>query len=691
MAILTQAQVEQWIAQNGGPAALQYGVEKKQVRNPEYDPATNPMAPQYVDIEVEVWKNGKTNAVLTVRRQPDGNLEQIENVGADPSRPATGTNDGPPGGKPYIDEEGANGRRLGWNPATKQYDRDLGPSPSAQKGPDEKRTPITRNGKTYIQVETKKPDGTSSLHYEDQAGNKAALPDEVKEPDKPTTKQETVKGSDGKDYVRVTSTKPDGTTTIKVFGPDGKEVPGGVPGEGPSTPRVAGPKLPQIVLGASQEAARTYKEQLQQGVAAGSWSQAWADARWKEFMEVANLAVSEAATRQRNEESTRNAEINLAEQKQNAMTTGTNNALTFVNSINGLLPKGSNLGGQAFAALLGLQMLQANLSGINSIDPRAKPPAPLTPAEIADPNRLEARRAEIMANPVFKPAPPATLPVTPNQREGRGQPAQAASPPAPVTPAPPISQQARDNYPQTERGSDTLAPGLTPPAPVETPQEGIGPSEPVVVPPSGSPAPWTVAPAVPAAGYPEQPIMGPNADQTNTGPVRVVPSPTITGSREAGYPDAPIMGPNADQTNTGPVRVVPSSTVQASRDAGYPDQPMMGPNADQTNTGPIRVVPSQTVIDSRGVPVPVYPDTSDPMHVSKIMPQQEWAALSAFAPPVPVQPPPQAQPMLGGEPVAVKRARIASTPPWRLTPEDIQWSEDNGYSNEAWTVPGRVA
>ncbi len=92
MATLSQAQVEQWIAQNGGPTALQYGVEKKQVRNPEYDPINNPLVPQYVDIEVEVWKNAKTGASLTVRRQPDGNLEQIENVGADPNKPAGGEN-----------------------------------------------------------------------------------------------------------------------------------------------------------------------------------------------------------------------------------------------------------------------------------------------------------------------------------------------------------------------------------------------------------------------------------------------------------------------------------------------------------------------------------------------------------------------------------------------------------------------
>ena len=189
--------------------------------------------------------------------------------------------------------------------------------------------------------------------------------------------------------------------------------------------------------------------------------------------------------------------------------------------------------------------------------------------------------------------------------------------------------------------------------------------------------------------------MGPGAEQTNTGPIRVVPSPTVTGSREAGYPDAPMMGPNAEQTNTGPVRVVPSPTIQNSRDAGYPDTPMMGPNAEQTNTGPIRVMPSQTVIDSRGNPSPVEPDWNAP--ITKAMPagMGEWAAL---APMIPQQQQQQQQPMpqqaqaSPGMPVAAMRARIASTPPWKLSTEDIEQAMAMGIpEQEIWAVPGRVA
>ena len=50
-----------------------------------------------------------------------------------------------------------------------------------------------------------------------------------------------------------------------------------------------------------------------------------------------------------------------------------------------------------------------------------------------------------------------------------------------------------------------------------------------------------------------------------------------------------------------------------------------------------------------------------------------------------------AMPQMGGEPVAVRRARIAATPPWKLNEDDILWSEQNGFGQEAWGVPGRVA
>lgn len=138
---------------------------------------------------------------------------------------------GPPGGAPYRDdgpEAGPSGRRWGWNPETKAYDRDLGPSPSAQRPttgskrvplpghpgystvttvdsatnreethvekddnpgvavpapadvPKDTPTTVTRNGKTYVQHTTPGADGKPGrIFWTDQAGNEVQLPDDT--------------------------------------------------------------------------------------------------------------------------------------------------------------------------------------------------------------------------------------------------------------------------------------------------------------------------------------------------------------------------------------------------------------------------------------------------------------------------------------------------------------------------------
>lgn len=430
-------------------------------------------------------------------------------------------------------------------------------------------------------------------------------------PPTPTTKQETIRGSDGKDYTRVTIIDPanNNAIAIKNFGPDGKQV-SEIPGEGPSRPTVSGPPLPQIVLGASQDAARTYKEQLQEGVAAGRWSQAWADSRWKEFMEVANLAVSEAATRQRNEESQRNAEFNIANARMGSMNTATSNALTFVNSINGLLPAGSNLGGQAFAALLGLNMLQSQMSGMNKIDPRRAPPT-LTPAEISNPAALQARREQVQT-----------------------QVQQAAAPPAPAPAAAPPAQQP-------------VAPGASPPAaPVNNPAlvntDPFDGAAPVAAPPA--PSQW-------------QPPL--NQGQDLSDPAAHQPSPLNPPQPPAATPDPsipPIQGPLVEEQAPAP--------APAPSGGAFPPLPVV-PRAGSEAGG----------------------------NVQKAMPNPagEWAALAPMAPmPAPTQQQ-QQTPTGWGEPVAARRARIASMPPWRLSEDDLAWAEQNGFGHEAWGVPGRVA
>jgi hypothetical protein len=83
---LTQEQVEQWIAANGGPGAVQYAVEQKSVKNPAYDPYDDTKGPQYTTIPVETWKNSKTGAVLSARRGDDGSFEEWESATADPNK-----------------------------------------------------------------------------------------------------------------------------------------------------------------------------------------------------------------------------------------------------------------------------------------------------------------------------------------------------------------------------------------------------------------------------------------------------------------------------------------------------------------------------------------------------------------------------------------------------------------------------
>lgn len=272
MARLTQQQVEQWIAQNGGPQAVQYGVEQKSIRNPSTDPAEQALQP-YINIEVEVWRafdprTGKpTGAELTVRRDPDkGDFEQIENKSAAP-QPAN-QDAAPPGGKSYIDdgpEAGPSGRRWGWNPQTKAYDRDLGPSPAAQQPPKPTKSTSTKPVSThpgYSEVtETDTVAGTSTTYYIDANGNRVnALPQasastrkpvagrpgiyEVTTVD-PTTKQtethyedeagarvptpteigketrEAIRGKDGKPYTKVTKADP-ATGKGEVYYEDGQ-------------------------------------------------------------------------------------------------------------------------------------------------------------------------------------------------------------------------------------------------------------------------------------------------------------------------------------------------------------------------------------------------------------------------------------------------------------------------------------
>lgn len=198
--------------------------------------------PEEKDAEVTVqrWTNEATGHVLEAFQKDDGSWEIVKDDprGSTPAR-AGRAETAPPGGKPFIDdgpEAGAAGRRWGWNPQTQAYDRDLGPSPSAQKPPEAPTAPkdepnpndptrlrrwnpkanggqgayedagpnqaeidrrkkeeearaernrpnatsttVTRNGVTYIQHTVRSPGKPDEVYFTDQAGNRVQLPEE---------------------------------------------------------------------------------------------------------------------------------------------------------------------------------------------------------------------------------------------------------------------------------------------------------------------------------------------------------------------------------------------------------------------------------------------------------------------------------------------------------------------------------
>ena len=380
----------------------------------------------------------------------------------------------------------------------------------------------------------------------------------------------------------------------------------------------------------------TIRDALNQAVAAGTMTPAQAKDRWNEAKEVANIAVSEANAQQRSEESALNASITVSSQRQDAMQTSTNNALEFVSKINGYLPTGSNLGGQAFAALLGLQMLQANLSGINNINPNAPKLPTLTPADLTNRSMLEAKRNEIGAQVAAAASPP---PVRDDWRTQPSQPAPAVAPVAPALPNPlavaaasPLPMQADGN----ERATDILT--VQPPGgPDEPTQQMTRAQYDALTPPQRA-----VLHVVNAQAGPPQPVAAPSVPPSTSPPV---PSPS--GINRTGGGD-----------------VTPGGDPEMPAGAGVLQQP-------------------GEMIPGGGT-------------VQKAMPPMEWQALASFAPPSqPGAPAPSREPQAGppddfGNSPAMLRARAASRPPWQMSEEELQGYLDAGVPPEVvWGVPGR--
>lgn len=631
MAILTQAQVEQWIAQNGGPSALQYGVEKKQVRNPEYDPATNPLAPQYVDIEVEVWKNGKTKAMLTVRRQPDGSLEQIENVGADPNVPAAGADTRTPEQRTKDDADAKNAAEL-----QRQRERNAA-LPQDQDPAYETDADRRKRAQDTIERQGRDAEAARQAQRQQEADARAEA-----DRNKPTV---TIKEDGSGGFVSI-QTFPDGRqpvvkpiegikgtpAQIKEGGvtyerqPDGTYKPAqGIPN--PNTPEPEGAPQPSFTVGDAAADLKKYQDWLNSEMRkpGATLTAARADQLIEARRKLWDTALSEQTGIVNAQQAAYRDQLTQRQQTLGDQQNRRNNATSVANQTEGdFMPLMDKLGANAGGASIGKAIAEARFNAQSFVDQSSGggvPEIKMGPAYAAvNGMQLNPRSGAAAGWPVptipqpGAPAPtanaigagsvgavPAPTGATPNQREGRGVPPQAAPPPAPVAPAPPISQQARDNYPQTERGGDTLAPSLTPPAPVAAPApDVIGPSEPIggaVLPQPESPQQQVPAPAVAAPAEAATPDYANSVSAVNR----------ATGERKW------FTRETWDQFK----RNNPIYWVLWAEDA----QPLQtneqpaGHNPYAPQATPTNVVP-RPEYQTPPPPQPVEPDMSDPSHVS---------------------------------------------------------------------------
>lgn len=693
MAQMSQSEVDAWIAAHGG-RDLQHGVEQKQVKNPSYNPdkGPTPSNQEYMTVEVETWKNSKTGAMFSAKHMPDGSWDRYDSVDADPNKPAG--NDGPPGGKPYIDEEGPNGRRLGWNPTTKQYDRDLGSSPSAQAAaaatPKEEVNPSDP-------TRLRKPDGKGGWV---DAGPNAAGVQAAADRNKPVV---TIKEDASGRLVSI-QTFPDGRTPVitplgvqgtpqQVKGPDGNTYERGA--DGTYKPVVGvpdtrapytGPKLPQIVLGHSAEALQALGDQLARD---SSLTPAQREKMWGEAIQTANVAVAEAGVLQRERESNLNAQVNLATTRLKSENDNFTTALKFATDLNDKLPAGSPLGGQAFAAMLGMQMIAAHRSGIYDIKPPGTPvadaaarPAPTTPpvlANIGNRAAVEAQRQEVAA----QTAQVAQQRSAPSGDAQVGNPNVAPKPAARPTPAAlaaasPGSEDALLQQNQVaaaaadsalSRSGESVAPGAPSPMDANGQPTVFSPVPPPFTPPAsarsgaqgGAPTPQTADGNESPDDILTVAELGPDGQRTGR---------TVQVTRSE-YSTSLANDPSQATTT-----VVDNAVPNPSRSAAPPSTPDYGQPG-------MRVLPQ---------PPEVSPLPAGEQSMASPSPASQFAVLAPYRP----QQSQPAAPMASGvdmrQSPALLHAQAASKPPWRMSPAEIAQYEAAGVDPEViYGVPGRAA
>lgn len=519
---------------------------------------------------------GRVEGTPTGRTNPDGTPEYDNTKPIWVERDASGQQVGP--AKPLTAEQRA------------QWEKDTGRAQGTTA-----RQEVPGHPGVY-HVVSKDANGNTDDHYEDANGNRVAAPTDVK-----PQPQLAADGSWG--YWDTSKTPP---TWVPLQGPSGKKytdvkfdeqrgqwwglTPQGTwepmtGGPGARTgPQKPGPAMPTFIVGMASDALRQFGDQLNAAVAAGDMTPAERDKRYAEAERAAQIAVNDAVTVQRQQESNLNARVNLATTRYTQQMDGLNNALSFVTKLNATLPEGSDLGGKAFAALLGMQAIAAKRSGITDIQiPGAPDMRSPQGQQIANATANTFGTASAQLSRLTNPADPAAVHADQQAVSAALQAPSQPPAPAPAAPAAPgpsgrLSPGYGDNleYPFTAR--PVPAPPMAAPSSVATP------TLPSSLPPADefgrTPAMGGATPTPPADL--ETGTTPPYNDDPSKGPVgttlpgddfaimKTLPSPApVFAPPPPAVGDHPMLLMDRAQT-TPPWRLDPSE-IERMRAAGIPD------------------------------------------------------------------------------------------------------------------------
>lgn len=623
--------LQAWLAQHGGEVG-----RKDNERDTDGPTDPNTGAPTKVRAVDSTTITAQDGATITLRRNPGpfvGDTQPYTVIGNEPPKPKETKPAGPKG-----DMQSIGGRWREYNPQTGQYDIDHGPS-TAPPAPERPSVVATNTTEPYIVIN-------------DGKGNLTSKPNpNYRGPEQKPGATVQIKGSDGKTYfVPIDGNGKPGAPvdsgvpadapspyadvqqdpdTKKWYGftKGGKwvEIPGG-PGAADAGPKKPGPAMPTFVVGMSSAALQAFGDQLNASVAAGDMTAPERAKRFAEAVQMAQHVVSEARVIQESQQSSLNANINLATTKYANQMDGLNNALKFVSDLNGKLPEGSDLGGKAFAAMLGMQAIIARRSGINDI----RPGQPYS-----------------MAAPGSAPAPPSRL-TNPADSAAVAQDQLA------------VAAQLQEAVAEADRQfaatQQSAAPIPGAPTAGEPGGPPLGNQHPVAPTPGAAPGTparddWSTAPR-------DNPMM--TVRNRATGETQQMPLSHTIGRNDLDMQD-PNTGAWLPLGSPPPMKQdVPAPQMGQP---GYQDQaPLWEPKPPPMQSG-------------AGGNVQMAPP-----------PDQEFAIMNQMQSPAAA--PMAAQPDLSGHPLLL-RSRAETTPPWRLSEDEVAQMRAAGLDDETILgVPG---